>query len=157
MSKFELPTEGWAKYRLMASIISSEGNLRSFVEALEGEKMIADYRKLYLAMNVPNWVRPLLVLFLDKRRASLLKTSCSGGISAYEVWQLMAVLTEMRRKWADAMKDFVALVFPALPIPAPPHGTTGELTDSCSCLFIAAFRSCPHRNSSPRRSLLRCQ
>lgn len=136
---FTLPTDGWFSYGLLAAIDVAEGNCRSYVEALEGEEHIAEYNLLLRAATMPNWIRWLILRsgFLDDRIAHLFRQTVSGGISAYELWQKMADLQEMRRKWSSAMRDLDALIFPAMPIPAMKHGTSGELTSACSYMFLA--------------------
>lgn len=52
--------------------------MRSFVQALEGERMLPAYATLRRLSDIPNWMRPTLCWVLDnvlgeKRKASLLR------------------------------------------------------------------------------------
>jgi fatty acid amide hydrolase len=136
---FVLPTDGWHSYGLLVAINAAEGNFRSYIEALEGEQMISEYNLLATASNLPSFFRWLLLKVLDKRRGHLLSKAQSGGISAYDVWQLTADLLELRTTWSDSMvtNNLDAIVHPAMPIPAMKHGRSGELTSSCSYMFMS--------------------
>jgi len=54
-------------FHRFVGLTSAEGNMRSFLEALEGEKMIPDYLPLALAASLPNWIRNIAKLFVPKR------------------------------------------------------------------------------------------
>jgi fatty acid amide hydrolase len=95
---FELPSTGWDSYVLYVGLAASEGNMRNFIEGLEGEKISDGYKKLYQAANLPNFLRPLVTRLIDKRRATLVSSTRSGGLSAYELQQLMADAVELRAK-----------------------------------------------------------
>ena len=142
---FSLPTNGWEIYSLLISINAADGNLRSFVEALEGEDMVDSYRPLYSAANLPNIIRPVIKQFIDKRRATLLACGRDGGISSYDFWQKCAELSIMKNKWDDAVRsaNIDAIIFPALPIPALPHGIAGDFTAAFSYPFIANMLQWP--------------
>ena len=62
----------------------------------------------------------------------------SGGISVYELWQRTADLMAMRQKWSDAFRNagVDAIVYPGFPIPAMPHGLSGDVTVAASYMFI---------------------
>lgn len=63
----------------------------------------------------------------------------SGGVSVFDLWQLTADLMEMRSIWSDAFRAAAidAILHPALPLPAMPHGFSGELTAVFSYTFLA--------------------
>ena len=134
---FDLPTDGWFNYGLLVAINGAEGNMRSYVEALEGEEPIPEYNLLLRMSNLPSWLRWVALCVLDERRAHLLRQTQSGGVSTYDYQQKTADLIELRQKWAAAMKDLDALIFPAMPVPALPHGSSGELTSTCAYMFLS--------------------
>jgi fatty acid amide hydrolase len=80
---------------------------------------------------------PLLVLSVS--HASSVRLAGSGGISVYELWKLTAELLEMRVKWSNEVirSGVDAIVSPALPLPALPHGSSKDLTSSFSYMFVA--------------------
>jgi len=137
VEKFDLPTDGWFNYGLLVSINGAEGNMRSYVEALEGEEPIPEYNLLLRMSNLPSWLRWAALCMLDERRAHLLRQTQSGGVSTYDYQQRTADLIELRQKWAAAMKGLDALIFPAMPVPALPHGSSGELTSTCAYMFLS--------------------
>lgn len=63
----------------------------------------------------------------------------SGGVSVYDLWQETATLLQMRSDWSDAFRDagIDAVLHPALPLPAMPHGLSGLLTSAFSYMFLA--------------------
>jgi len=63
----------------------------------------------------------------------------SGGVSVWELWQLLADLMKMRSLWSDAVRaaGIDAVLHPALPLPAMPHGISGDLTSAFSYTFLA--------------------
>ena len=143
MERFELPTDGWYNYGLLVALNAAEGNLKGFVDALEGEPMIDDYTLLRRAANLPNWLRPMVAAVLDERRSHLLRQTLSGGLSARELLEKMVQLVEVRQKWASALHSYDAVIFPALPVPALPHGVAGELTAVCSYIFLGNLLQWP--------------
>ena len=56
----------------IVALNGADGNMRQFIDALEGEKMIDSYKTLYIASNLPNILRSFVRKVVDKRRASLL-------------------------------------------------------------------------------------
>lgn len=125
-------------YRYVA-INGAEGNMRGFIDAVEGELLIPAYRTLYAASNLPNWLRPVVSLFLDKRRSALLESVRCGGISVHDFWQRCADLVELRKLWDDTYKDanLDAVIHSALPLPAFPHGLSGDLTAAFSYTMLS--------------------
>lgn len=57
----------------------------------------------------------------------------------WDLWQLTADLMEMRSKWSDAFRDagIDAVLHPALPLPAMPHGFSGKISSAFSYTFLA--------------------
>ena len=119
--------------------------MRGFTDGIEGESLIPAYGPLFAASNLPNWIRPLIRFFLDKRRSSLLKSMSSGGIQVHEYWQKCADLAELRQKWDDAYKHakIDAIIHPALPLPAFQHGISGDLTAPFSYTMLANLLTWP--------------
>lgn len=66
-------------------------------------------------------------------------------MSVYDIWQTIADMMEMRNHWDAAMQEagLDALVFPALPLPAMPHGMPGELTAPLSYMFVSNLLQWP--------------
>ena len=135
---FKPPTDGWHNYGLLVGINAAEGNFKSFLEALEGEEVIDEYKPLIQASSIPNWLRWMLCRVLDKRRAHLLGSSRNGGISVFDLWKTTADLLALRSKWSEAVRKagVDAIVYPGFPLPALPHGMSGDLTAAVSYMFL---------------------
>jgi hypothetical protein len=86
--------------------------------------MIDEYTPLLMATNLPEWLKWIVLLLIDKRRGYLLQQGRAGGLSVWELWQRTADMAEMRSKWSDTMRDqgVDILVYPAMPLPAFKHG-----------------------------------
>ena len=136
---FDPPTDGWRHYGLVVAVNGAEGNMRSFVEALEDEEIIPEYRVLLRASRLPSWLSRVLRWVVEPRLAHLLSQTKSGGTSVWELWQRTAEILEMRNAWSAAMRsnDLDAVVYPAMPIPAFPHGMGSRLNFACSYMLIA--------------------
>jgi hypothetical protein len=52
--------DGWEAARLFYCIVSAEGGMRSYTDGLEGEPVHAYYMKLYVALKMPDLLRPLV-------------------------------------------------------------------------------------------------
>jgi len=137
------PLDGWFSYGLLVAINAAEGKGRSFVEALEGEPMLHQYNTLLTSIKFPDWLRFILCKVLDARRSHLLSLGRVDGISVFELWKKLADITHLKRLWSDAMQGFDAVVTPAIPIPAPPHGLTGDITSAYSYMFVANMLDWP--------------
>jgi len=136
---FKPPTDGWKSYGLLVAINGAEGDMRSYLEALEGEELIDEYKTLLKASKLHDWLRWLAVRLMDKRRAHLLRQTRTGGTTVWELWQRAAEILELRSVWADALQEagLDAIIHPAMPIAAIKHGLSGKLTASCSYMFLA--------------------
>ena len=137
---FKLPRDGWFYYGLFAGIQGAEGNAKSYREALEGEAFWDQYHPLVMASSIPESIKWLLTtFFIDKRRGHVLKQMRTGGVKAWELGEIMADLEGFRAEFSKAMVDSEvdALIFPGFPVPAVRHFTSGELTSSCSYMFLA--------------------
>jgi fatty acid amide hydrolase len=141
---FQLPTDGWFTFGLLSAINGADG-FRSFMEALEGEPVIAEYGPIVMATHIPDWLRWIAIKLIDKRRGHLLGQGRAGGVSVWELWQRTAELKEMREKWSQAMRDqgVDVLVYPAMPLPAFKHGLSVHLTAACSYVFISNLLDWP--------------
>jgi fatty acid amide hydrolase len=62
-----------------------------------------------------------------------------NGVSAYDLWQLIADVAEMQKKWSESFQKagVDAIIFPAFPLVAMPHDIPGKLTSVFSYMFIA--------------------
>jgi fatty acid amide hydrolase len=123
----------------LLSAINGADGFQSFLEALEGEPVIAEYGPIVMATHIPDWLRWIAIKLIDKRRGHLLGQSRAGGVSVWELWQRTAELKEMRGKWSDAKRDqgVDVLVYPAMPLRAFKHGISVHLTAACSYMFIS--------------------
>jgi Asp-tRNA(Asn)/Glu-tRNA(Gln) amidotransferase A subunit family amidase len=111
----------------LVGIMSAEGNMRSFVEAVEGEPMVSDYETMLRTRLLPQWAKYILGPILGSRVRELLEAS--RQLSVYELWGLVAELLDMRTKWASAVEEagLDAIVHPAIPIPAVRHGMSAKI------------------------------
>lgn len=141
--EMQLPADGWDSYVLLCAINGADGSFKQFVDALEGEEIMDSYKPLVLATQIPEILRWILVRILDHRRSTLLQQGRVSGLSVREFWEKTADLSELRTKWAKAMKDYDAVIFPAMPIPAMKHGTSGDLTGCVSYMFTASLLDWP--------------
>ena len=98
VEEIAFPGDGWETYALYVAVAASEGNMRNFSEGLEGEDLIDEYKALYAAANLPNFLRPIVTRVIDERRAALVGSGRSGGLKAYELQQKMADVVAMRNK-----------------------------------------------------------
>jgi len=137
---FALPRDGWFNYRLMLASNASEGGFKSFLDALDGEQPVDIYNPMIMMLTMPDVFRWFLKTFIaGKRQTHLLNMIRRKGLMAWELGELMADLQELRQEWALAFSHsgVDAVVFPALPIPAFRHFTSGQLSSSVSYIFLA--------------------
>ncbi|CAM9923414.1 unnamed protein product [Ascophyllum nodosum] len=141
---FEPPVDGWEIVRLFFGLIGAEGNMQVFVDALQGENMLPEYDLFWRLSNMPNWVRPLMCWMLrrvlgDYRRAHLLGGARNKGLSVRQYYKLVGDTFDLRSKWAEAFTEagLDAVIFPAVPLPALPHGASRELTPIFTYTFLA--------------------
>ena len=69
----------------------------------------------------------------------------SGGLSVHEYWGKISDLISYRAKWEKSFIDegIEAIIHPALPLPAFPHGASGNLTGAFSYTVIANMLNWP--------------
>ena len=137
---FQPPRDGWFTYGLLVAINGAEGSMKSYHDALEGEKMIDEYNTLIMASSLPDIVRWFFVRYLiDERRGHLLRQVRRSGLSARDLGELMSDLHMLRSEWELAFQKngIDAVIFPGIPIPAFLHGTSGKLTSALSYMFLA--------------------
>jgi fatty acid amide hydrolase len=141
--KINPPTDGWYSNGLLVAINTAEGYMRSYVEALEGEELLPEYYPLLRAASLPEAVRQVLVRCLDVRRSHLLAQGRGGGLSVFHLWKKAALVLKLRDLWSEAVAGFDAVIYPAMPLPALPHGISGDLTCCCSYMFLANMLDWP--------------
>jgi fatty acid amide hydrolase len=140
---FDLPIDGWDSYCLLVALNSGDGSFKTFLDALDGEPVVDEYATLIMAAKLPDFLRWIVVRFLDRRRSTLLQQTRAGGLTVREYWEKTADLTSYRTQWAEAMQGFDALVYPGMPIPALKHGTSSDLTAAVSYMFPASMLDWP--------------
>eukprot|EP00397_Hematodinium_sp_SG-2012_P019020 GEMP01019525.1.p1 GENE.GEMP01019525.1~~GEMP01019525.1.p1 ORF type:complete len:610 (+),score=124.28 GEMP01019525.1:116-1945(+) len=138
---------GWEVCRLYIGFVGMYGNLKEFVDALQGESLFPSYRDIYFIANIPNWlrvmVRPILKLLGEERKRDILKVTRSGGIFARDVWHMCQDLQEFRDRWLDASDTFDCIVSPTVPIPAFLHGTCAKQNHCLTYTFLANLLQWP--------------
>jgi len=143
VEEIAIPLDGWFSYGLLVAINVAEGKFRSFVEGLEGEPIMPHYDALMLSLTIPEWLRFIVCRVIDARRSHLLSQGKANGCSVFELWKKLADIKFLKNKWSDAMQGYDAVVMPAVPIPAPPHGLSGEITGAYSYMFNANMLDWP--------------
>jgi fatty acid amide hydrolase len=127
---------------LYYGILSAEGGMRSYREALQGEKLAPAYRSLLRMASVPAALRPVLAALLPPRMALLLR--CTGGKTAYEFFQWVEALQQLRQQLlAEWFGKADVLLTPGPALPALPHGMSKELTPSFCYTFMANVLQMP--------------
>jgi len=139
VNEVEFPGDGGDTYALYVALAAAEGNMRCFEEGLEGEELIKPYKVLKMASSLPNFLRPIVALVMNDRRSRLVKAGRSGGLSAYEYWERLADLNEMRSMWSERIADLNVdgFIHVGLPLPALKCGTSGDLTGVFSYTLLA--------------------
>lgn len=131
-------TDGWEAVRLYYNIMTAEGGLRSYIDALEGEAMIPMYRNIRLAACFPDFLRPLLhtALYLtgEKRRRFLVKNMRRDGLATRTYWQYCEELQNYQEAWTRMLQTqkLDGFLCPSVALPAFPHGWSSHLESSCS-------------------------
>jgi len=137
----EFPAEEFFEASMLyVSLLAAEGNMRGFVDSLEGEALHPNYIAMYLIANTPPALRGLIRCAMaamgQPRIADLL--AAGRRWSSFEFWANVAKRDKLRdhlmERWADAGLD--ALLCPALGLPALHHGTSVLLNQACCYTFV---------------------
>lgn len=113
-------------------IMSADGNLRNFVEGLNGETLFRDYRNLKVLASMPLLLRRTLVALSrrlgQQRVADILNVG--GAKTAYEYQELTHKVAALQIAFVKAMDaaNIDAIVCPGFALPALPHGTSKDLS-----------------------------
>ncbi|CAM9303295.1 unnamed protein product [Ectocarpus sp. 12 AP-2014] len=141
---FEPPVSGWQIAKLYYGQMGAEGNMKRFVDSIQGERMLPSYAALRQLAGFPNWLRPALSWVLrnvlgDERRASIVGITRNKGLSVRQYYELVADTYDLRSKWEDAVTDagLDAVIFPPVALPALPHGAAKDLTLAFTYMFVA--------------------
>lgn len=142
---------GWAAAGMYVAIMAADGNLRSFIEGLEGEKLHEMYGSLKNISDIPNLARPAITKILqfmgEKRKAFLLSTCKSGGLNVYDFWQVTADIEEYRSQWRKLLRSrpepFDTLLLPGPALPALIHGESKHLSQMCCYTFFGNLLGWP--------------
>lgn len=124
---FKPPTDGWFAYRVFVGIMSAEGNMRSFREAVEGEPFVLDYMTILQGAMMPHPAKHLIGAVLGERVKWLFESN--QKISVYDLWALIAEMLDMRTLWNNAFQEagVDAIIHPAMPTPAVRHGMSAQV------------------------------
>eukprot|EP00903_Cladosiphon_okamuranus_P006578 g6426.t1 len=141
---FEPPVSGWEIARLYYGQMGAEGNMKRFVDSIQGEKMLPGYASLRMIASIPNFVRPLLAWVLrnvagDERKASILGVTRNKGLSVRQYYELVGDTFDVRSKWDKAFTNagLDAVIFPPVALPALPHGAAKDLTPAFTYMMLA--------------------
>ena len=113
-------------------IMSADGSMREYVEALDGEYLHANYRKLYALSRLPNCLRPVLGGVLralgNSRAANVMEAATKK--SAYDLFQY---IVRMKLWNVSAPCWACAWLGSAAPVP----GTL--VLCVCVCVYVCVF------------------
>lgn len=70
----------------LIGVNAAEGRIRSYMDALDGEQLVNEYRTVRKAATLPNWIRAMLVQTLEKRPAFLLGRTSKFAQSWMQWW-----------------------------------------------------------------------
>jgi len=136
-------------------LMSAPGGMRDMRSGLGGEPMHPLYSELARAASIPTWLRaavvaPALRLLGMTRLASVVWAARQK--SAYELW-LAAGMRDARRAAfcreldeqgrAAGCGPLDALLCPAFPVPATPHGDSRDMSLAASSAFVFNYLHVP--------------
>lgn len=122
------------------AIMAAEGDMRGFLDALDGERMAAEYKFLYVIARVPRWLRPALAgalrLLGNQRTAAMVGIAYKRTCGEY--WDLVKETNDLVREFVDAWNasGLDALLCPAVATAALRHGESRFLTPACTTTFL---------------------
>lgn len=130
---------GWETFRLYVGFLGGYGNMKDYVDALNGEALYPAYEEMYRISNIPNWIRsiarPILKLKGEERKLVALSVTRSGGISVRTKRHLFRDLQIFRQRWLDAIEPYDCILSPGLPLPPFRH-------DTCGRILVSAMYTC---------------
>lgn len=141
------PPDMYKYVQLYYGLMSSEGGMRSFHEALQGEPLLEQYRTLSHLARLPPTLRTLGALALhlhSPRMAQLLQ--CTGQKTVYEYQRLAGERRTAQQAFYEEyfQRHHVhALLYPGPALPAVPHGMSRRLTPSLCYTFMANLLELP--------------
>eukprot|EP00471_Norrisiella_sphaerica_P008421 CAMPEP_0184499456 /NCGR_PEP_ID=MMETSP0113_2-20130426/41556_1 /TAXON_ID=91329 /ORGANISM="Norrisiella sphaerica, Strain BC52" /LENGTH=531 /DNA_ID=CAMNT_0026887371 /DNA_START=6 /DNA_END=1601 /DNA_ORIENTATION=+ len=134
--EFKFQEIAWSYIKLM----SAEGGMKGFIDALEGEELNPIYLFLYKTANIPLWLRPVIsgaLNLLGQTRIAKLVSEARWR-DTYDYWaqhaKLLLQKKALTKKWEELKLD--ALLCPSVGVPAVPHGMSSKLAQSYSYNFI---------------------
>lgn len=134
------PPDVWRVVMCYYALMSSDGQMRSFIDGCEGEALHSYFRKLRAISRMPPWLRGVVAraqaLQGHDRVAALIR--CTGKKQTYEYWDWVVERKRLQGLWVDAMRraGVDALIAPGLALPALPHGGSADLTPACSYTLL---------------------
>ena len=126
---------------LFYAILAAEGNMRGFVEGLDGEALLSEYNMLRIVAGIPRWLRPAAAYVMrhsgNYRSAWLLENGYKR--TAAEFWDLVKekndMIKEFNREWDAEGLD--VLLCPALGTVAMSHSSSKLLNPAaCHCFLF---------------------
>eukprot|EP00928_Gymnodinium_smaydae_P088641 TRINITY_DN72707_c0_g1_i1.p1 TRINITY_DN72707_c0_g1~~TRINITY_DN72707_c0_g1_i1.p1 ORF type:complete len:636 (+),score=76.29 TRINITY_DN72707_c0_g1_i1:51-1958(+) len=134
--------DGWMAAKLYIGVLAADGNMKSFVDGLEGERLHPMYNTLKRISDTPNALRPIIRTLLrlvgEHRKRHLFRMARDGGISAREFWELVAAVEAFKQRYMRFIhgEGFDILLLPGPALPALPHGQSKELNQANSYNFL---------------------
>lgn len=136
-------------------LMSADGGMQAMRSGLFGEPLHRLYATLAMAASLPVWLRywvivPLLRLMGTPRMADIVWASRPKTVA--ELWVAAGMREERRKAFVSAMQvqgekaaggPLDVLVCPAYPVPAPPHGTTREMSLASSHCYSFNYLHVP--------------
>ena len=142
------PADEMAKLPVVViGLLTADGKMRNYVDALQGEAMHPAYTFLYNASLIPSFLRPLIARVLrmlgDERKAN--NVLASGGATVHDYWQQIAERDALRASFLGrfAAAGLDAIVCPAHALPAYTHGASTQLNHACCYHYAYNAFNCP--------------
>ena len=117
--------------QMYSAIFTSEGKLRSFFHALQGEPIIKEYSQWVTIAMMPAFLRPIISKILKSlgqdRASAMLKVS--GEKMAHELFEYVKDMESLKDEMVHLYKDnnIDAIITPGMALPAVRHGEAQNL------------------------------
>ena len=129
------------------SLLSAEGNLRTFKKAIKNEPLMKEYNTMRFNI-LPNWLRYLtkfVLKFIGENRLSniIMATNGKSVSEYYRISKLQDHIKKKTIKWWIEENELDCLISPGLATPAIHHGESENLALTCCYTFIWNFLDFP--------------